>query len=76
MTQTHTRYQFNIVFWLNILSALFLVLKYVGVLNWDIGWCLLPWFVALALWLWGKLLVLLARRVIRRAKAEHPAFQR
>jgi hypothetical protein len=76
MTTKSFQLRFDITFWLNVLAAVFLILKYLGVLNWDIRWCLLPWIVSLALWLFGKTLVLLGKLAVRRAKAHHPAFQR
>jgi hypothetical protein len=72
-TLIHLR--FEPIFWLNVFSATLLVLRYLHVIDWDLFWCLLPWIVAVSLWVCTRILVFFVRRAILRVKRNHPAFK-
>lgn len=72
MTTKTIKFSFSPVFWLNLISAVLLILKWTEVINWAYGWVLLPWLVGFAMWLYGKALFLIGRQLAKRA---HPAYK-
>jgi hypothetical protein len=77
MTKTKTfSFTINPVLLLSTLSLVLVILKSIGVLNWATGWLLLPWFIGMGMWLVGITTRIVAAHLVRRAKHNHPAFQR